>query len=77
METHQTVLNIISDEINVRRIDKDSSLRDLGADSLDITAIAMRLEEQFGCLVSEGEIQDCTVDEISGLIQSKLSKETK
>ena len=40
-------------KVEVARINKDSTLQDLGADSLDLVEIIMQLEEQFGIEIDD------------------------
>ena len=49
-ETFSKIADIIADKLGIekKRITKESTLTDLGADSLDLVEIIMKLEEQFG-----------------------------
>ncbi len=54
-DTYQKVVAIIADQLGItpNDIKEDSSLENLGADSLDRVEIVMNIEEQFGIEISD------------------------
>lgn len=58
--TEQQVIDIVVEQLGVDKADVtvDSSfVEDLDADSLDLTELIMRLEEFFGCEISQDEAE--------------------
>jgi len=53
--TQDKVVRIIAEKLSIdpSTIKSDSTLQDLGADSLDLVEIIMKLEEQFGIEVDD------------------------
>lgn len=66
IDTHNQVIEILANKLSIdkAKIDENSSLRDLGADSLDTVEIIMQLEEQFGI-----EIDDQKAEELKNVAQ--------
>lgn len=57
--THDKVASIIASKlsIDVSTIKTESTLQDLGADSLDLVEIIMKLEEQFGIEIDDAKAE--------------------
>lgn len=55
VDTYEKVVAIIADKLKIdkKMINEESTMVDLGADSLDIVEIIMRLEEQFGIEIND------------------------
>jgi acyl carrier protein len=70
----EKILSIIRDEILIHQIDENETLRELGADSLDLTEIAVSLEDEFGIDVSDEEVKDKSVRDLITLVESKINK---
>jgi acyl carrier protein len=71
------VREVLSDELGLHedQITPEAALcDDLGADSLDITEIAMALEEEFGIEFDEVDMERCvTVHACVTLVEQKLA----
>lgn len=65
-DTYNKVVEIVSQKLNVDKdaVIKSKSFQDLGADSLDMVEIVMKLEEQFSI-----EINDEDAEKLSDLHQ--------
>lgn len=63
-DTREKVIDIVAQKLNVDKdvVIKSNSFEDLGADSLDMVEIVMKLEEQFGI-----EINDEDAEKLSNL----------
>jgi acyl carrier protein len=64
-DTHEKVIAIIAEKLKIdkKTINEESTLLDLGADSLDLVEIIMKLEEQFGI-----EINDADADQLHNVL---------
>jgi acyl carrier protein len=74
-KTSDVVASMIADQlgIEVSRVAPDAVITDLGADSLDVVEIRMRLEDEFGIEISEAEeAAITTVQSAVNLVDRKL-----
>lgn len=77
-EIESRVIRVITETLSVKgeTVELDKSKRlidDLGADSLDLTALSMELESQFGVELSDEEsLKILTVSDAVDIIQNKL-----
>jgi acyl carrier protein len=57
--THDKVIAIIADKLSIDKnsIKPTAQLGDLGADSLDLVEIIMKLEEQFGIEIDDAKAE--------------------
>jgi acyl carrier protein len=58
-ETASKVTSIIAEKLNmdVQSINAQSTLQDLGADSLDMVDIIMKIEEEFGIEINDEDAE--------------------
>jgi len=58
-ETASKIVSIIAEKlhIDVNAVNPQSTLQDLGADSLDMVQIIMRCEEQFGIEINDEDVE--------------------
>lgn len=58
-ETARKVTSIIAEKLNmdVQSINAQSTLQDLGADSLDMVDIIMKIEEEFGIEINDEDAE--------------------
>jgi len=71
-DTLHKVVEIVADKLNVDKetVAKSSSFEELGADSLDMVEIVMKLEEQFGLEINDEDAEKlCGVNEVVEYIQ--------
>jgi len=73
-EIREKVIGIVTDKLSINRevVKKSYSFDDLGADSLDMVEIVMKLEEVFGIEINDDDAEKLTgveqvVDYIEGL----------
>ncbi len=61
-DTAKEVIAIVTEKLNIEKSGaiKQSTLQDLGADSLDMVEIIMKLEEQFGIEIDDDEAEQLT-----------------
>jgi acyl carrier protein len=76
MDTVEKVKDIIADQLGLsaEEINLDSSImEDLGADSLDMVELVMKLEEEFSLKIAEEDLQKIvTVEDAAKYIQAKV-----
>ena len=76
-DTFSKVADIVVDKLGIekQRITKDSTLSDLGADSLDLVEIVMKLEEQFGIEINDEDAEKMNnVAQVVEYIQQRRTK---
>jgi acyl carrier protein len=75
--THDKVAAIIAGKLSIdpHTIKSESTLQDLGADSLDLVEIIVKLEEQFGVEVDDAKAESFkNVNDVVDYIHSIRSK---
>ena len=76
-DTIAKVITIVSEKIKIDKatISQEANLQDLGADSLDLVEITMKLEEEFGMEISDDDAESLTtVGQIVDYIHTKRTK---
>ena len=71
------VADIIADKLGIEknRITKEATLADLGADSLDLVEIIMKMEEQFGIEINDEDAEHMNnVGQVVDYIHQKRTK---
>jgi len=60
-ETADKIISIIAEKLHVDReaVNPQSTLQDLGADSLDMVDIIMKIEEEFGIEINDEMLKIC------------------
>ncbi len=75
--THDKVIEIIAQKLKIDKstIKSAAKLEDLGADSLDMVEIIMKLEESFGVEIDDAQAENLhNVDDVVNYINSIRSK---
>ena len=76
-DTSAKVITIIAEELKVDKstIKPESTFQDLGADSLDMVQMVMKLEEQFGIEINDQDAEKLTnVADVVEYIHNKRTK---
>ena len=76
-ETFSKIVDIIADKLGIEknRITQEATLSDLGADSLDLVEIIMKMEEQFGIEINDEDAEHMNnVGQVVEYIQHKRTK---
>lgn len=76
-ETYTKIVDIVAEilKIDASALKPDSTFESLGADSLDILQIIMKIEETFGIEISDEQASNIkTIDEAVNSIQSIRTK---
>lgn len=76
-ETFAKIADIIADKLSIEksRITPQSTLTDLGADSLDLVEIIMKLEEQFALEINDVDAEKMNnVGQVVEYIQQRRTK---
>lgn len=76
-DTFSKVADLIADKLSIEksRITKESTLADLGADSLDLVEIIVKMEEQFGIEINDQDAEHMNnVGQVVDYIQARRSK---
>ena len=71
-EIYEKLSKIVGKKIKGQNVDENSSLRDLGLDSLDKAEIMINIEDEFGIEFEEEEmLHVVTVKDLQELIEKK------
>jgi len=76
-DTYNKVVEIIAQKVKVEKstITPTSTLQDLGADSLDMVEIVMKLEEVFGIEINDEDAERLNnVQEVANYVQNIRTK---
>lgn len=76
-DTFDKVAAIIAAKLNIdkSRVTGLVTLQDLGADSLDIVEVIMKIEEQFGVTINDADAEKLhTVDEVVSYVHNLRTK---
>lgn len=76
-ETLTKVIDIVAQKLKIDKatIQGNSTLQDLGADSLDMVEIVMKLEEVFGIEIKDEDAENLTnVNEVVDYVQNLRTK---
>jgi len=76
-DTFSKVADIIADKLGIEknRITKESTMGDLGADSLDLVEIIMKFEDQFGIEINDEDAEHMNnVGQVVEYIQQRRTK---
>jgi acyl carrier protein len=76
-DTHAKIVAVISDELKIDKstIKPESTFQDLGADSLDMVQMVMKLEELFGIEINDQDAEKLVnVSEVIDYIQQQRTK---
>ena len=76
-DTYNKIADIVVEKLGVAKdsIKPTSTFQDLGADSLDMVEIIMKLEEQFGVEISDEDAEHMqTMDDVVSYIQERRSR---
>ena len=72
-ETTNKILNEIAERFNIKEISMDTSLNDLGLDSLDVAEFLLDLEDKYNISFESDEMQKVTtLQSLTDLIDSKV-----
>ena len=76
-DTFAKIVDIIASKLEVdkKNITVDSTFQDLGADSLDLLEIIMRLEEQFGIEINDEDAEK--IQKMQGVVDYINERRTK
>lgn len=75
--THDKIAHIIADKLKIEAslVKPESTLKDLGADSLDLVEIIMKIEEQFGVEIDDDKAESMkNVGEVVTYVNSIRTK---
>ena len=73
MNLHEKVSNIFTKYSKNADINNDTSLKELGLDSLDLVEVLMDIEEEFGIEFEDEEMMALsTVNDVLAIIERKI-----
>lgn len=72
-ETADKIISIVADKLHIdaATINSSSTLQDLGADSLDMVDIIMKVEEEFGIEINDEDAEKMqNIDDVINYVHS-------
>ncbi len=79
-EIQQDLLKMVGDHLNVPQesIDDASTMKGLGADSLDMVEIIMHIEEKFNINIDDADVEKVeTFEQLTDIVTKKIGEGTK
>lgn len=76
-ETFRQIAAIVADKLGIdqAKVTANTTLQDLGADSIDLLEIIMRIEEQFGIEINDEDAEKMNrMDQIVSYVQERRTK---
>ena len=76
-DTYSKVVNLIAQKLNTDKsaIVPTKTLQELGADSLDLVEIIMKLEEQFGMEINDADAETLVnIDDVVNYVHQRRTK---
>ncbi len=76
-DTFATIAKIVADKLGIdkSKVTMNSTFQDLGADSVDLVEIIMRLEEQFGMEINDEDAEKMeNMSQVVDYIQQRRTK---
>ena len=76
-DTYAKVVNLIAQKLNIDKtiIVPTKTLQELGADSLDLVEIIMKLEEQFGMEINDADAEKLVnIDDVVNYVHQRRTK---
>lgn len=76
-DTHDQVIKIVCDKLKVDKptVESAKSFEELGADSLDMVEIVMKLEDQFNIQINDEDAEKLTsIQEVVGYVHNLREK---
>ena len=76
-EIQQELLSIVGDQLGqpIESIEDDATFTSLGADSLDMVEMIMRVEEKFEIQIEDKDAEECkTFNEFVDLVTRKIGE---
>lgn len=75
MAVKEDILNELSSKLNLKDINEESKLQDLGIDSLDVVEYLLELEEKFNIEFPPEEMQGLkTIGDLIRIVEDKVSQ---
>jgi acyl carrier protein len=76
-DTQDKIVELVVTKLNIEKskITSDATLQSLGADSLDIVELIMRLEDQFGIEINDEDVEQLkTLSDLVDYVQARRKK---
>ena len=69
---YEKFIKMLEEKVNGKEVTKESNLKDLGIDSLDLVEIVLQAEEEFGISFSDEELNGFkTVKDVCNVLDEK------
>lgn len=76
MSLEQELIDLVAKEalVDVEKLKKDSTLEEIGLDSVDLVSVVFAVEDKYGVTIGEGDLEkSATLGQMLDLIQAKIA----
>ena len=76
MSLEQDLIDLVAKEalVDVEKLKKDSTLEEIGLDSVDLVSVVFAVEDKYGVTIGENDLEkSATLGQMLDLIQAKIA----
>ncbi|HVY35198.1 MAG TPA: acyl carrier protein [Caulobacteraceae bacterium] len=76
MSLEQELIDLVAKEalVDVEKLKKDSTLEEIGLDSVDLVSVVFAVEDKYGVTIGENDLEkSATLGQMLDLIQAKIA----
>ena len=76
MSLEQELIDLVAKEalVDVEKLKKDSTLEEIGLDSVDLVSVVFAVEDKYGVTIGENDLEkSATLGQMLDLIQTKIA----
>ncbi len=76
MSLEQDLIDLVAKEalVDVEKLKKDSTLEEIGLDSVDLVSVVFAVEDKYGVTIGENDLEkSATLGQMLALIEAKIA----
>jgi acyl carrier protein len=77
MSLEQDLIDLVAKEalVDVEKLKKDSTLEEIGLDSVDLVSVVFAVEDKYGVTIGENDLEkSATLGQMLALIEAKIAE---